>query len=39
MSSWDHKIGTVILYGKVSISRLFIAGSLPVGLLAAGFYM
>jgi uncharacterized RDD family membrane protein YckC len=39
MSTWDHKIGTVILYGKVSISRLCIAGSLPMGMLAAGFYI
>lgn len=39
MSTWDYKIGTVILYGKVSMSRLFIAGCLPVGLLAAEFYI
>jgi hypothetical protein len=39
MSTWDQKIGTVILYGKVSMSRLFIAGSFPMGLLAAGFYL
>jgi uncharacterized RDD family membrane protein YckC len=39
MSTWDHKIGTVTLYGKVSLSRLCIAGSFPVGLLAAGFYI
>ncbi|MDF2787268.1 MAG: hypothetical protein K0S80_366 [Neobacillus sp.] len=39
VSTWDYKIGTVILYGRVSMSRLFIAGSLPVGLLAAGFYI
>jgi uncharacterized RDD family membrane protein YckC len=36
MSAWDHKIGTVILYGKVSISRLCIASCIPVGMLAAG---
>ncbi|WHY01578.1 RDD family protein [Neobacillus sp. DY30] len=39
ISTWDCKIGTVILYGQVSMARLFIAGSLPVGLLAAGFYI
>jgi hypothetical protein len=39
ISTWDHKIGTVILYGKVSISRLCIAGVLPIGMLAAGFYI
>lgn len=38
-STWDYKIGTVILYGKVSMSRLFIAGSFPVGMFAAGFYI
>ncbi|MEH6994760.1 RDD family protein [Neobacillus drentensis] len=39
LSTWDHKIGTVILYGKVSLSRLCIAGSFPIGMLAAGFYI
>ncbi|WHZ04051.1 RDD family protein [Neobacillus sp. YX16] len=39
MSTWDHKIGTVILYGKVSLARLCIAGSFPIGMLAAGFYI
>jgi uncharacterized RDD family membrane protein YckC len=39
ISTWDHKIGTVTLYGKVSMSRLCIAGSLPMGMLAAGFYI
>jgi uncharacterized RDD family membrane protein YckC len=39
ISSWDHKIGTVTLYGKVSMSRLCIAGSFPMGMLAAGFYI
>ena len=38
MSTWDHKIGTVILYGKVSMSRLCIACCFPVGMLAAGIY-
>jgi uncharacterized RDD family membrane protein YckC len=39
MSTWDQKIGTVILYGKVSYSRLCIAGGFPIGMLAAGFYL
>ncbi|MFP7299236.1 RDD family protein [Neobacillus niacini] len=39
MSTWDNKNGTVTLYGKVSVSRLCIAGSFPLGLLAAGFYI
>ena len=39
MSTWDDKIGTVILYGNVSMSRICIAGSFPIVMLAAGFYI
>lgn len=39
VSTWDQKIGTVILYGKVSMTRIFLASSLPVGMLAAGFFI
>ncbi|MDR7077030.1 hypothetical protein J2Y03_002053 [Neobacillus niacini] len=39
MSTWDHKIGIVILYGNISLSRFCIASILPIGMLAAGFYI
>lgn len=39
MSTWDQQIGTVILYGRVSMTRIFLASSLPVGMLTAGFYL
>ncbi len=39
MSTWDDKIGTVILYGKVSLARIFIAGCFPAALLVAGIYI
>jgi uncharacterized RDD family membrane protein YckC len=39
ISTWDQKIGTVILYGQVSLPRVFIAASFPVALLIAGIYI
>lgn len=39
ISTWDQKIGTIMLYGKVSTSRILLASCLPVGMLAAGFYL
>ncbi|MEH7250665.1 RDD family protein [Neobacillus niacini] len=36
MSTWDYKIGTVTLYGKVSMPRLCITCCFPVLMLAAG---
>jgi uncharacterized RDD family membrane protein YckC len=39
ISTWDQKIGTVILYGQVSLPRVFIAASFPVALLVAGIYI
>jgi hypothetical protein len=35
-STWDQQIGTVVLYGKVSPTRLIFASLFPIGLLIAG---
>jgi uncharacterized RDD family membrane protein YckC len=37
LSTWDRQIGTVVLYGKVSVFRLVLASLFPIGLLIAGF--
>ncbi|MEH7108509.1 RDD family protein [Bacillus sp. JJ1764] len=36
-SSWDKQLGTVVLYGQVSTSRLLFTALFPLALLIAGF--
>jgi uncharacterized RDD family membrane protein YckC len=36
-STWDRQIGTVVLYGQVSMFRLLFVSLFPIGLLIAGF--
>ncbi|WHY78591.1 RDD family protein [Neobacillus sp. WH10] len=35
-STWDQQIGTVVLYGKVSTSRILFVSLFPIALLIAG---
>lgn len=35
-STWDQQIGTVVLYGKVSIARILFVSLFPLSLLVAG---
>lgn len=35
-STWDHQIGTVVLYGKVSFARILFVSLFPFSLLVAG---
>jgi len=35
-STWDQQIGTVVLYGKVSTSRIIFVSLFPIALLIAG---
>ncbi len=35
-STWDDQIGTVVLYGQVSLSRIIFVSVFPVALLIAG---
>jgi uncharacterized RDD family membrane protein YckC len=36
-STWDHQIGTIVLYGQVSTARLLFVSLFPIALLIAGF--
>jgi hypothetical protein len=36
-ATWDKRIGTVVLYGKVSTARLVFVSLFPIALLIAGF--
>lgn len=35
-STWDQQIGTIVLYGQVTTTRLLIASLFPLGMLIAG---
>lgn len=35
-STWDNQIGTVVLYGKVSVARVIFVSLFPISLLVAG---
>ncbi|MDP4083316.1 MAG: RDD family protein [Bacillota bacterium] len=36
ISTWDHKNGTIVLYGKIDCSRVLIASALPLTILMVG---
>lgn len=36
ISTWDYKNGTIVLYGRISSSRIFLASMLPLAVLAVG---